>query len=696
MAMMARMRSLAPAFILSIGVIFVLFMVISDSNVMEALGGRTNDVGSINGDNIGYQEFVNAVDRQLENMKSQSGEDTDAEKIPQVREEVWNSIISQKLVEQEIEKFGITVSDDEIRDIILGDNPPEFLKQNFIDSTGRFNRQLYESALFDPRNKGPLFQAEEYVRQLRLNEKLQSLLFASITVSDADLKRKYIDQNINMDVEYALVELSLFPDSTIKVTDDDLRTYYNENLDKYKILAQRKLKYVLFPEFPSDNDSLNVKKILETVASNIKSDTASFKSYVDIYSTQPYKKDTLSISAFSEEAAEEILKSTPGSVIGPVATREGYAVYNLVTTIPSKETFAHASHILIGQSGSDSADYKEAMKLYNELIAGADFKKTAMEKSKDPGSAQKGGDLGWFGKGAMVKEFEDAVFKGNVGTIQKPVKTNYGYHIIKVTGKTDKKFVVEMIINPVTISASTKDAIYSKAKDFSYIADKNDFEKEAGLMNYKVQETSPFVEDVYSVPGLGVNKWIVQFAFDNSANTVSDVFKVSSGYVVVMVSEVIKEGVKPFDEVKNLIKTAVIREIKYKKAKNLADGITKKINNDINKAAEIDSRIKPNKTGKFIAAPGYVPNIGRDFAFIEKAQRLELNKISEPVKGLRGYYLMKVVERTKFDSSAYAIQRNTILAQLISEKRNTYFNQWIAMAKEEAEIVDNRHMFFEQ
>src|SRR3989337_1022727 len=100
-----------------------------------------------------------------------------------------------------------------------------------------------------------------------------------------------------------------------------------------------------------------------------------------------------------------------------------------------------------------------------------------------------------FGKGAMVKEFEDAVFKGNVGTIQKPVKTNYGYHIIKVTGKTDKKFVVEMIINPVTISASTKDAIYSKAKDFSYIADKNDFEKEAELMNYKVQETSPFVED---------------------------------------------------------------------------------------------------------------------------------------------------------------------------------------------------------
>ncbi len=695
MAMMARMRSLAPAFILSIGVLFVLFMVISDSNVMQALGGRSNDVGSVNGDKISYQEFASDVDKELENMKSQSNKEVDAEQMPQIRDQVWNAVITQKLVSQQIEKFGITVSDDEIRDIILGDNPPDFLKQNFIDSTGKFNRQLYESSLFNPQNSKPLIQAEEYVRQQRLNEKLQSFLFASITVSDADLKRIYIDQNISMDVEYALVGLNLIPDSTIKVTDDDLKTYYNNHSDDYKVRAQRKLKYVLFPEKATDGDSLNVKKTLELVASNLKSDTASFKSYVNIYSTQSYKKDTVEISALSTEGADAILKSTPGSVIGPVAAPEGYVLYNLVATIPSQETFARASHILIS-GNSDSTNYQLAMKIYNDLKAGADFEKLAMEYSKDPGSAQKGGDLGWFGKGRMVKEFDEAVFKGSVGVIQKPVKTNYGYHIIKVTGKTDKKFVIEKIVNPVVASATTKDEIYNKAKDFSYIANKNDFEKEAKLMDYKIQETPPFTKDAYMIQGLGTNKRVLQFAFDNSVNTVSDVFRLQTGDAVVMVSDIIKEGIKPFDEVKNLVKVAVIREKKFQKAENLAEEIRKKIGDDINKAKGIDSNIITNKTGKFTAANSYVPNVGRDFAFIEKAQNLELNKVSEPVKGLRGYYLMKVVDRTSFDSSAFASQRNSLLAQTLNERKNAYISQWIETAKKNADIVDDRYRFYEQ
>jgi peptidyl-prolyl cis-trans isomerase D len=696
MAMMAKMRSLAPAFILSVGVLFVLFMVISDSNVLEALGGRTNDVGSVNGDDISYQEFVNAVDRQVENMKSQSDNDFNEEQMPQIRDQVWDAVVSQKLLEQEIEKFGISVSDDEIRDVILGDNPPDFLKQSFIDSTGRFNRQLYESALFDPRNKEHLVQAEEFVRQSRLNEKLQSILFASITVGEADIKRNFINQNIKMAVEYALIALTLFPDSTVNATEEDLKDYYDKNLDKYKIEAQRKLKYVLFPDSPSDTDSLNVKKILETVDSNLKSDTASFKSYVDIYSTQPYKRDTLSISAFSDEAAQAILKTNPGTIIGPVATPEGYALYNFIAVIPSQETMVHASHILINQNESDSANYHEAMSLYNDLISGTDFGKLAKEKSKDPGSAVKGGDLGWFAKGRMVPEFEKAAFSGEIGVVQKPVKSNFGYHIIKVTGKTDKKFVVEKIVNPIVTSASTRDAIYNEANDFAYVADKNDFEKEAELMNYKIQETPAFVKEANTVPGLGVNKRVVEFAFDNGMGTVSDVFKITAGYAVVMVSEVVKEGIKPFDEVENMIKPLVINEIKYRKAKELAEKIKGKIGNDLNKVANIDVRVKVNKTDKFTSAAGYIPSIGRDFAFIEKAKVLELNKISEPVKGIRGYYLMKVVERNDFDSSSYAIQRNTIRDRLLNEKKNAYFNQWITKAKKDADIVDNRHLFFGQ
>ena len=184
MAMMARMRGLAPAFIIIVGALFVLFMVISDSNVLEALGGKTNYVGSINGVEISYQEFQGAVERQRETQKQQTGNDIPEEQFDQFRDQVWESLVTEKLIEEEVQRLGITVSDEEVKDIILGDDPPAFLKQNFIDSLGRFNREMYEEAIFNPQNEQILLQAEEFVRQSRYREKLQSLLEAGIIFGD--------------------------------------------------------------------------------------------------------------------------------------------------------------------------------------------------------------------------------------------------------------------------------------------------------------------------------------------------------------------------------------------------------------------------------------------------------------------------------------------------------------------------------
>jgi len=154
MGMMARMRSLAPAFIITVGALFVLFMVISDSNVLEAIGGRTNNVGSVNGDEISYQEYQQALERQREQTKQQTGNDIPEGEMDQFREQVWEALVTEKLILQEVKRLGLNVSDQEIKDIILGDNPPAFLKQNFIDSLGNFNRALYEEAIFNPQKAG--------------------------------------------------------------------------------------------------------------------------------------------------------------------------------------------------------------------------------------------------------------------------------------------------------------------------------------------------------------------------------------------------------------------------------------------------------------------------------------------------------------------------------------------------------------
>jgi len=693
MGMMAKMRGLAPAFIITVGALFVLFMVISDSNVLEALGGRTNNVGSVNGEDISYQEFVNAVDQQRENQKKQTGKEVDEQDMEQLRDQVWDALVTQKLLAEQIDKFGITVPDEEIKEIILGENPPEFLKQNFIDSTGNFNRQVYEQALFDPRNKEALLQAEEFVRQNRLNEKLQSLVLASVVVSEADIKNKFNEQNLKLKVQYALVDLSLYPDSTIKFDDDDLRKYYNENLDKYKNQAQRKLQYVLFSNQPSADDSATIKRNLEIVADKFKKDTASFKSYVEIYSTVPYSKDTMALNAFTPEVTDLFSKTAPGNVIGPVATPEGYVIYKLAAIVPSNETLAKASHILINNMGSDEKNLEEANKVYAQLIAGTNFEKIAREKSGDPGSGSKGGDLGWFGKGAMVPEFEKAVFRGVVGVVQRPVKTNFGYHIIKVTAKSNSKYVIEKIVNPVQTSASTIDANYNSAQDFTYVSEKNGLEKEAKLMNYKVHETSPFVKETYSIPGIGVNKRLVDFAFENGLNKVSEVYKVTNGYVVCRISEVINEGAKPFEEVKSLIQPLVIREKKYVLAKDYAAKLKIQVGNDLFKAKTLNQKLIVDTTGQF-SPNGSIPNIGRDHAFIDAAVKIELNKVSNPVKGFRGQFLLKVTERSSFDSAAYSIQRNLLRDQLFQEKRSMYVNQWLEKLKKDADIEDKRYVFF--
>ena len=234
MAMMAKMRSLAPAFIITVGALFVIFMVISDSNILENFGGRSMNVGVINGEEITYQDFISFLDRARENQRNQTGQDVPDDQMDQFRDQVWDAIVTQKLTEQQLAKMGLFVSEQEILDVVLGPNPPEFLKQNFIDSLGVFNRQLYEAAIFDPNNKEVLLQVEEIVKQQLLNDKLQSFLLASVTVSEGEIKRRFVDQNIKMNAEYVLIDVNMIPDTLVEVTDSDLRKYYNENLDKHK------------------------------------------------------------------------------------------------------------------------------------------------------------------------------------------------------------------------------------------------------------------------------------------------------------------------------------------------------------------------------------------------------------------------------------------------------------------------------
>ena len=695
MAMMARMRSLAPWFIITVGGLFVLFMVLSDSKLTDIIGQRTNAVGYINGEEISYQDFSQLVERARQNQVAQTGQEINEEQMDYFRDQVWNALVTQRLVDDKINELGIVITDQEISDVILGDNPPQFLKQNFIDSTGNFNREAYNNALLDPRNKEIILQVEDQIRAQLIQTKLQSYFNASIVITEDEIKEAFYDQAVKMNAEYLVFSIRDVADSMISYTDEDLKNYYNTHKEEYKVEAQRKLKYVLFEQKPSEGDTLAVKNNLVAIAEKIKNDTSTFKGYVDIYSDIPYSRDTLDISTVDPNAQDVLLNAEDGSIVGPVLTSRGYELYRLINKVKSNDTFAKASHILFRFGADKDSAKAEAMKAYDRIAAGDDFADVAKELSQDPSNAPKGGDLGWFGKNQMVKPFEDAVFNGRLGEVQKPIETQFGFHIVKVTNRTNSKLVVEKISNKIAASATTIDKIYNDAGDFAYLADKNDFEEEAAVLNYQVKETIPFIESAGVVPGVGANKGLVKFAFENSVGSVSEVYKVNAGYVVAIIAEKLSAGYKPFDEVKNQIENNIKNEKKLAKTFELAQNVKNNLGESTNlkEAGSAFSYASYNTSTDFIRTSS-MPGAGKDFALTDFAFKAELNKITGPVKGLRASYLVKVTYRTKLQDGTYEAQREGFRNDLLNSKQSQYFSQWVENLKKEADVEDLRYKYF--
>lgn len=694
MGMMAKMRSLAPWFIITVGGLFVLFMVISDSQVTTILGQRSNNIGYVNGDPITYQEFSEFLEQVRQQQQAQTGQDINETQMEVLREQVWDAAVSQKLIEEKIDEFGIIVTDEEVRDIILGPNPPEFLRQSFIDSNGVFNRELYQQALFDPQNREALIQAEAAIRQQQVQQKLRNYLEAAIVVSEGDIKREFIRKNTKVSADYAAVQVSRIPDTAVTVTDNDIETYYNQNKSEFKIEPKRKIKYVLFEKKAVEDDTVAVRRNLEAIAEELRNDTVSFMSYVNIYSDEPYSVDTVAINELSQTAVTALNEAESGEIVGPVLTNQGYVLYNLINKFRGAEEFVRASHILV--RGTDETAKAKADSLYSVLQGGADFARIAREVSEDPGSAARGGDLGWFGRGQMVSEFENASFNGRVDVIQPPVQSQYGYHIIKVTGKSNNQFVVEKIVNKIEPSPTTLDRLYENASDFAYLANENGFESEAELLNYDIIESQPFAEDAAFVPGLGSAKNVVRFAFENSVGSISEVFRVPSGYVVCEISESVKGGFQPLEEVKNRVRSSVLKEKKLAKAMEIASEVKNQIgdNGNLSEAAGISPYVKVDKVNNYSVSNRNIPGVGTEAAFTEYCLIGEPGKISKPVEGNNGAYLIKVTERTPFDEEAYAKERNIIRDNLLQQRRSQYFQQWLAELKEEADIEDNRHLFY--
>ena len=686
MPVMSRMRAIAPVFIIVIAVLFILFMVISDSKLAEVFGRSKNNVGTINGKDITYPEFSQKFEDYRKQYRDAYKQDFDEDNLDQYRDQLWEDFIMSTLSKEQIEKCGITVSEKELNDIIFGPNPPDFLKKGFIDSTGNFRRDLYDAEVKKPQNKEIIVRVKEALKEQVADEKLQAVVNAAILPSAGEIKRKYVEQTGKMNAEFALIDLSQFPENTVTATNEEVKKYYDEHPDKFMVDAQRKLKYIAFLIVATKADSESVRQTLQTLVEL--SDTTSLDSVAKSFTGIQIAKDSADLSTIPAEAASKIISAEKGKIIGPIATSAGYMVYR-VTNVKSGDPLVSASQILI--TGPDAE--KEATKVYGEIKAGLSFEDAARKYSKDAGSAAKGGSLGWFKKGSQTPDVETAAMSGKPGEVLKPIKSANGYYIVKVNGKNSSKYFFEKVSEIVKPSASTKDLVYQKAVDFQFLANKNGFESECTAQKLNVLESQEFSKDAGYIPNLGMCRSLISFSFDNSVNSLSKPIKTQIGYVVAKVSEEIKPGVRKFEAVEKNVKVLCLKDKRYAKAKAEAERVKNSIGDDIAKATQVSKDVRLGSAPGF-TTNGSVPAIGQDYNFAAEAYKAPLNKVIGPVKGMNGYYLIKVTQRENFNESDYLVQYNPIRDNSFSTRKQNFYQQWQAKLKTDASIVDRRYMFF--
>ncbi len=338
--------------------------------------------------------------------------------------------------------------------------------------------------------------------------------------------------------------------------------------------------------------------------------------------------------------------------------------------------------------------------VYQRARAGEDFAKLAEIYSEDESNNMRGGDLGFFPRGQMVKPFEEAAFSANAGEIVGPVATNFGLHIIKVeerkTENNEEKVRARHILLRYQASAQTKDTAESDARFFAEQARQTSWAETVASEKVQAQTSTFFVKGNGFVPGLGLNNAASQYIFRNAVGSISDIFEIPQGYVVVRVADIQKEHTKTLENAKTQIETT----LKEERWKQMAQQAAEKFYAELLKSGVESFEALAQRDTVTINSPepftrsGFISGVGRDQAFIGTAFSLKPQEFSKPVKGMRGSYIIQLLSIDPFNEADYTIKKDEIRSQLTDRARQEAFEQWLAALKAGAKIEDERERFF--
>ncbi len=662
--------------------------------------GGGSIAGKVNGRPIGYQQYERTYESITDNWRNRNPQAdlTDAIEM-QLRMQAWDIVVNEIILQEQFEKYAIRVSDDEIVAAVESDNPPQIIVRNFADQeTGSIDREKLEKAREAPGNREAWLMIEDIIRRELMQQKLDRTLGGMVRVSDAEL-------DAVADREYGVFSASFLvlpysaagADSLFSVSDKDIGTYYEENRELYRQEPTRTLDYVVFSAEPSGRDSMTVKTELESLRdafAEAEDDSAFVKLQSDLAETfdRQYSR-----ADFSVGAAEAVFGKTgpaAGDLIGPVADQNRYRMIK-VQAVSEGEPVVRASHILVSFARNDADSKSKAENTVSDIMtrlrAGDDFASLARQYSEDEVSAGKGGDLGWFEKGAMVPEFDKAVFSSKPGSLVGPVETAFGLHIIRVTGKDTRRITGSEVVRNIRPSDATLEKARRRAALFQMEAEDRGFDTAVGSFQTKAQKTGAFTrEDV--LPGLGYQHAITRFAFSSSKDAVSDVIRHDKGFLVLRVSGINNSGYRELDdELVEDIRKHLLKEKKGDVLDEKLSLVAKEKEGNLEAIASAFDGVRVVKAENTGFKQRFIPGYGNDLRLIEAIIGMEPGEVSEPVPVSEGRALI-VLQGKTYQEKDIEAAKLALRPLLLPIKRQRFVLDYLEAERRSAVIEDMRRL----
>ncbi|HOP12834.1 MAG TPA: peptidylprolyl isomerase [Lentimicrobium sp.] len=706
MALIGDIRKRSGLLVIIIGVALAAF-VLGDLLSNRSPRRGINTIGKINGEQILATDFNQRVDENIEARKLNTGnENLSPDEQFQIRQSTWEQVINEALLLEEVDQLGLTVSTQELDDQIRGKNPHTYIQQSFRDpETGAFDPANVISFLqnldnVDPQMKQRYLTIEKAIKEDRLNTKYRNLIARGFYVPAAFAKRDYEARNAKARVRYYGAPYTSIADSVVTVTDADFEKFYKENKHKYQQEASRDIEYVAFDILPSQEDRDKIteqaRKLYEEFTT-----TENVVSFVNSTSDERYDSTWMKKGSLPYQLDSLMFNSPVGTTFGPYIENNIYNMARLVD-VQSRPDSLKASHILITYQGTNvnpaTTLTKEQAKAKADSILNvvkansAKFDELAETMNDDQTAAKTKGDLNWFADGAMVPAFNNAVLNGKTGDIT-VVETQFGYHVIKITGKTApvKKVRVAMVKLSIEPSSKTMQDVYTLASQFAIESkDAEGFNKMLEEKGYTKRLAERINKDQNSIPGIQQAREVIRWSFDSKREIgdISPVFDLDGRYLVANLKEIREKGAPTLEQLREFIEPLVKREKK-------AETLIAEINKEIKTIADIDKGYRAlgmkADTNEIAFAASNLPGYGKEDEVIGVLFTLSAGQMSKPVKGNQAVFIVvndELVPAPPKDD--YTSEKR----MLQSAFRTRAQREATEALKRKAEIEDNRLMFF--